>query len=85
MGQRPDEERLDLIRDAIIHHTGSRPGQIARLLRLDNKTVQRALVQLDDRGDLLAEDEQGHLFWIGRRNGGGRPSVPAFYAVKSIT
>lgn len=66
MGRHTDDERLDQIRDAIINNSGSRSGRIARLLGLDNKTVQRALAQLEERGDLLAEDRSGRLFWFGR-------------------
>jgi DNA-binding MarR family transcriptional regulator len=63
-----DDVRLDLIRDAIIHQSDNKPGRIARLLGMDNKTVQRALAQLEQRGDLLAEDEKGRLTWVGRRS-----------------
>jgi len=41
---------------------------VARHLGVDNKTVMRALVQLEDRGDLLVEDDGGRLSWAGRRN-----------------
>lgn len=68
MAKHYDEERLDQIRDTIIRQSGCRPGRIARLLGLDNKTVQRALPQLEQRGDLLAEDDQGRLTWFGRRS-----------------
>lgn len=65
MGNKSNEERLDLVRNAIISNAGSRPGRIARLLGLDNKAVQRALIQLEGRGDLLAEDDRGRLYWFG--------------------
>jgi predicted ArsR family transcriptional regulator len=67
MARHADEERLDEIRDAIIRHPGRRPGRIARMLGLDNKAIQRALPQLEARGDLLAEDSEGRLVWLGRR------------------
>jgi len=42
---------------------------IIGLLRLgyDNKTMMRALYQLEDSGELLAEDERGRLSWLKRR------------------
>ncbi|MCI0394300.1 MAG: hypothetical protein L0332_08045 [Chloroflexi bacterium] len=68
MGRKSDEERLDEIRDAIVENPGHRPGWFARLLGYDNKTMTRALPQLEERGDLLAEDDDGRLSWQGRRN-----------------
>lgn len=68
MAKHPDENRLDLIRDTVIRQSGCRPGRLARMLGLDNKTVQRALIQLEERGDLLAEDDNGRLSWFGRRS-----------------
>ncbi|HNS39115.1 MAG: hypothetical protein LC131_15765 [Anaerolineae bacterium] len=68
MARKGNIQRLDLIRDAIIKNPGRRPGWVARHLGVDNKTVMRALVQLEDRGDLLVEDDGGRLSWAGRRN-----------------
>ena len=67
MARRGDVERLDQIRDAIIDNPGRRPGWVARRLGFDNKTVMRALTQLEDRGEMLIEDERGRLSWFGRR------------------
>lgn len=72
MARQSNEVRLDEIRDAIRQNPGRRAGHIARLLGLDNKTVQRALTQLEDRGDLLLEDDRGRLSWFGRRFGPAR-------------
>jgi len=69
MARKGDVERLDQIRDAIIDNPGRRPGWVARRLGFDNKTVMRALTQLEDRGELLIEDERGRLSWFGRRRG----------------
>ena len=63
MGNKSNEDRLNSVRDAIRANAGCRPGRIARLLGLDNKAVQRALAQLEERGDLLAEDSRGRLYW----------------------
>jgi predicted ArsR family transcriptional regulator len=67
MARRVDKKRLDEIRDAIMENPDQKAGTVAQQLGLDNKTVTRALAQLEDRGDLLAEDEKGRLSWFGRR------------------
>ena len=73
MARKGDAQRLDDIRDTIIDNPGRRPGWLARRLGFDNKTMMRALTQLEDRGDLLVEDERGRLSWFGRkRNDGNR-------------
>ena len=67
MARKGDEQRLNEIRDIIIDNPGKRPGWLARRLGFDNKTMMRALTQLEDRGDLLIEDERGRLSWFGRK------------------
>ncbi len=67
MARKGDEQPLNDIRDIIIDNPGKRPGWLARRLGFDNKTVMRALTQLEDRGDLLIEDERGRLSWFGRK------------------
>jgi hypothetical protein len=71
MARKGDAERLDAIRDAIIDNPGKRPGWLARRLGYDNKTVMRALTQLEDRGDLLEEDDRGRLSFFARKRGRG--------------
>jgi hypothetical protein len=66
MSRKGEHERLDQLRDAIQDNPGHRAGWFARLLGFDNKTVTRALPQLEDRGELLAEDDDGRLSWFGR-------------------
>lgn len=66
MGRRQDEQRLDEICAAIQKNPDQRAGWIARQIGCDNKTIQRALIQLEDRGDLLHEDDRGRLRWFGR-------------------
>lgn len=66
MGRKQDDQRLDEILAAIRSEPG-KPGTIGTRLGLDDKTVQRALVQLEDRGDLLAEDDKGRMSWFGKR------------------
>ena len=67
MARKGDQERLDEIGEAIRQNPGRRAGWIARRLGYDNKTVMRALPQLEERGDLLQEDDGGRLSWFGRR------------------
>jgi len=69
MSRKSDEERLNSIVEAIRTNPERRPGWLARQLGVDNKTMQRALVQLEDRGDMLIEDERGCVSWFGRRRG----------------
>lgn len=69
MGRQADDVRLDDIREAIIRNPEQKPGRLARMLGLDNKTVQRALPLLEARGDLLVEDERGRLSFFRRNRG----------------
>lgn len=67
MARKPDNQRLDVIAQTIRDNPNRKPGWIARLLGLDNKTVMRALTQLEDQGMLLAEDDRGRVSVFGRR------------------
>ena len=68
MGRKQNEERLDQIRQAIQQQQGEqRAGSIGRQLDIDNKTMARALTQLEERGDLLYEDDNGRIGWFGER------------------
>ncbi len=67
MGRKRDDVRLDEIVVAIQSNPVYKAGSIGAVLGLDGKTMQRALIQLEDRGDLLAEDDKGRLSWFGKR------------------
>lgn len=67
MARLADQARLDQIKQAIIENPEKKAGWLAQLLRLDNKTMQRALLQLEARGDLLIEDDHGQLSWFGKK------------------
>ena len=67
MARKPDNQRLDVIAQTIRDNPNRKPGWIARLLGLDNKTIMRALTQLEDQGMLLAEDDRGRVSIFGRR------------------
>ena len=67
MARKSNDQRLDEIAQAIATYPNRKPGWIARLLGWDNKTVMRALPQLEDRGVLLVEDEFGRISMLGRR------------------
>lgn len=67
MARRQDAQRLETIAQTIQQNPGRKPGWLARLLGFDNKTMMRALTQLEDSGYLLAEDDRGRVSWIGRR------------------
>ncbi len=66
MGRGRDEDRLDVIRDLIQQRPEQKPAWIAQQLGVDKKIVQRALLQLEDRGDLIYEDDRGRLCWFGQ-------------------
>ncbi len=66
MGRSQNDQRLNEILVAIQSQPG-KLGSIGTRLGLDNKTLQRALIQLEDRGDLLAEDDKGTVSWFGKR------------------
>jgi predicted ArsR family transcriptional regulator len=65
MARPKDDARLDEIRAFIQQNPDQKAEWIARHLGCDNKTVQRALTQLEERGDLLHEDDKGRLGWFG--------------------
>lgn len=67
MARKTDDKNLDQIRDAIQSEPGHRAGFYARYLGRDNKSIMRALPQLEERGDLMAEDDNGRLSWFRRR------------------
>lgn len=67
MGRNRDNLRLDAIRALIQQNPDQKAGWLARQLGYDNKTVLRALTQLEERGDLFQEDDNGRLRWFGRR------------------
>ena len=67
MGRKNDDSRLNEIRDAFQNNPNKKPGWIAKRLGLDNITIQRALIQLEDRGDMFFEDDKGRMRWFGKR------------------
>ena len=62
MGRKPNQERIETIYDTIEQNPGQRAGWIARLLGLNRSEVTRALPALEQKGYLLAEDEEGQLW-----------------------
>lgn len=67
MARKSNQQNLDELRDAIMEYPEQKAGWLSRLLGKDNKAVQRDLPQLEARGDLLMEDDDGRLQWYGRR------------------
>jgi len=67
MGRKNDNNRLNQIRNCIQNNPNKKLGWVAKHLGLDNKTVQRAVVQLEARVDLLDEDTKGRVSWFGKR------------------
>ncbi|MCX6043531.1 MAG: hypothetical protein NT075_00345 [Chloroflexi bacterium] len=67
MGRKRDDQRLDEILAVIQSQPEQKAGTIGTQLGLDDKTIQRAFVQLEDRGDLLQQDDNDRVSWFGKR------------------
>jgi len=67
MARRTSNRRLEMIAQAVQSNQGKRAGFIARQLGLHRSSVTRALPALEEAGVLLAEDDRGRLFYVGRR------------------
>lgn len=67
MARKVNQDNLDHLREAVISNPEQKAGWFARLLQTDNKAISRALPQLEERGDLLMEDDNGRISWFGRR------------------
>lgn len=67
MARKRNEAQLDELVDAIQAHPQHKPGWFASLLGRDNKSIMRELPQLEERGDLLMEDDSGRISWFRRR------------------
>ena len=67
MARKANQQNLDQLRDTIIDNPEQKAGWFARNLGRDNKSVNRDLPKLEERGDLLAEDDNGRISWFGRR------------------
>lgn len=67
MGRPRDEQKLDRIYDYIKQNPGLRPGTIAKKLGYSKKDIERALPQLEGRGNLLWEEEDAGLYKFNRK------------------
>jgi hypothetical protein len=67
MARKSNQQQLDELRNAIIEYPEQRAGWFAQFLGRDNKSVLRDLPKLEERGDLLYEDDNGRISWFGRR------------------
>ncbi len=67
MARKANQHNLDQLRDAIIENPTERAGWFARTLGRNNKSVMRDLPKLEERGDMLMEDDNGRIRWFGRR------------------
>jgi len=56
-----------MIAQAVQNNPDKRAGFIARKLELHRSSVMRTLPALEEAGILLAEDDHGRLFYVGRR------------------
>jgi DNA-binding IclR family transcriptional regulator len=62
MGRRANKRRLQEVASLLQAQPGRRAGEYARILGMHREDFSRALVQLNDRGVLLSEDDRGHLW-----------------------
>ena len=67
MARKTNDDRPQTIAQTIRDNPNRKPGWIARRLGLDNKSMMRALTQLEDQGVLLAEDDRGRVSVIDQR------------------
>ncbi len=67
MARRTSNRRVEMIAQAVQSNPGKRAGYIARKLGLSRSSVIRSLPALEEAGILLAEDDHGRLFYVGRR------------------
>lgn len=61
MGRKANEARLMKAKNLLYTKPGHKSGAYARMLGCHRETFSRLLVQLNDRGVLLSEDEKGRL------------------------
>ncbi|MBE0411198.1 MAG: hypothetical protein IBX69_15865 [Anaerolineales bacterium] len=64
MPRQSDQERLQKAVRLIIEQPGHLASEYARQMGCHRQTFSRMLVQLEDRGFLLSEDEHGRLWMI---------------------
>jgi hypothetical protein len=62
MGRKANDTRLREVASLLHAQPGCKAGEYARILGMHREDFSRALVQLNDRGILLAEDGNGHLW-----------------------
>ena len=67
MARKTGKRRVDMIAQTVQSNPGKRAGYIAQKLGLPRSSVTRALPTLEEAGILLAEDDHGRLFYVGRR------------------
>ncbi|MGA9347996.1 MAG: helix-turn-helix domain-containing protein [Anaerolineae bacterium] len=67
MARRTSNRQLEMIAQAVQNNPDKRAGFIARKLGLHRSSVMRVLPALEEAGILLAEDDHGRLFYVGRQ------------------
>lgn len=62
MGRNANQEKIQRAAELIRHQPGKRAGEYARLLDMHQQAFHRLLIQMEDRGIYLSEDEEGRLW-----------------------
>jgi hypothetical protein len=61
MAKQKNNQKLDDIYNAVEANPDRKIGWFARLFHSDNNSMTKMFVQLNDRGNLLQEDDKGRI------------------------
>jgi len=67
MARKADEKRLQEAVRLVTVHPGCQSGEYAQMMGCHRQTFNRLLVQLNDQGVLLSEDDKGRLWPFGKK------------------
>jgi DNA-binding IclR family transcriptional regulator len=62
MARKPNPDRLQVAERLLEEQPGHLPAEYAQIMGCHRESFNRLLVQLDEKGFLLWEDEQGRLW-----------------------
>jgi len=65
VARRADPQKVETFYNSVKRHPGKHKGFFARVLDWHRQKVERTLVQAEDEGFLLYEDEKGRLWPFG--------------------
>jgi hypothetical protein len=68
MARKADKQRLQQAAQILHAQPGYKPGEYAQKMGCHRQTFNRLLVQLNDRGVLISEDDFGRLWPFDEKN-----------------